>query len=56
MKKKKEMKKKAPLEESTQNMYKIYLRPWTIERTNPFSYNILQGGQNRTIATETGNS
>ena len=51
-----EMKKKTQLQESTQNMYKIYLRPWTIEITNHFRYNIPQGGQHTTIATETGNS
>lgn len=37
-------------------MYKMYLRPWIIAITNPFSCNIPQGSQHRMIATETGNS
>lgn len=33
-------------------MYKMYLRPWIIEITNPFSCNIPQGSQHRMIATD----
>ena len=31
-------KKENALKENTQNMYKMYLRPWVIEITNPFSW------------------